>query len=157
MDPNNANPPDDAEPTEVGAPHVGPAASLDRLREGNARFVSGRPRERSWLEEVQATAEGQNPFAFVLGCIDSRVPVEVVFDQGVGDLFTARVAGNARLESARPTQRCAAGVPNPCALCVGCAWRLAGDPCHPFDAIDVPMWKPCLEPSKVGIAGNPIR
>jgi len=71
-------------------------AALDRLREGNARFVadarrrSVRPME-SRREEVAA---GQEPFAVILGCSDSRVPAEIVFDQGLGDLFVIRVAGN---------------------------------------------------------------
>lgn len=50
--------------------------------------------DRDWPSEVRANADRQQPFAFVLGCIDSRVPVEVIFDRGVGDLFIARVAGN---------------------------------------------------------------
>jgi carbonic anhydrase len=70
-------------------------AALERLLEGNARFVSeaGRPRER--LERSRGElVESQEPFAIVLGCSDSRVPVEIVFDQGFGDLFVIRVAGN---------------------------------------------------------------
>lgn len=70
--------------------------ALERLREGNRRFASGRrssevstsPRRRRKL------ASGQAPFAIVLGCSDSRVPPEIVFDQGLGDLFVVRVAGN---------------------------------------------------------------
>lgn len=70
--------------------------ALDRLREGNQRFVSG---ARS-LDQLTSQArrseltEGQEPFAVILGCSDSRVPVEIVFDQGLGDLFVIRVAGN---------------------------------------------------------------
>jgi carbonic anhydrase len=71
-------------------------AALERLREGNARFASGLPsRDALGLQtrrgEVAAT---QEPFAAILGCSDSRVPVEIVFDQGLGDLFVIRVAGN---------------------------------------------------------------
>ncbi len=70
--------------------------ALARLREGNARFVSdvrGRasPSSRMGRNEV---ADNQEPFAIVLGCSDSRVPVEIIFDQGFGDLFVIRVAGN---------------------------------------------------------------
>ncbi len=70
--------------------------ALDRLREGNARFVSdvatsGTPRSASRRE---ALTEGQQPHTIVLGCSDSRVPAEIVFDQGLGDLFVIRVAGN---------------------------------------------------------------
>jgi carbonic anhydrase len=69
--------------------------ALDRLREGNRRFVSGQQRKRrpgqSRRDEL---VEGQAPFAIILGCSDSRVPAEIVFDQGLGDLFVIRVAGN---------------------------------------------------------------
>jgi carbonic anhydrase len=74
----------------------GAAEALQRLRDGNQRFVSG---VRS-LEAVMSQArrhefvDGQQPFAVILGCSDSRVPVEIVFDQGLGDLFVIRVAGN---------------------------------------------------------------
>ena len=71
-----------------------PAQALDELRTGNARFVAGTPLQRHLLNEVHATAKGQYPFAVVLSCLDSRQPVELVFDQGIGDLFSARVAGN---------------------------------------------------------------
>jgi len=71
-----------------------PAAALQMLKEGNLRFHSGKSTARDYLEQVKATAEGQYPFAVVLGCIDSRVPPELVFDQGIGDIFSARVAGN---------------------------------------------------------------
>lgn len=72
-----------------------PEAALARLREGNARFVSGKTRHAhesaDWRKHLVG---GQKPFATILGCSDSRVPVELVFDQGFGDLFTVRVAGN---------------------------------------------------------------
>jgi len=70
--------------------------ALERLREGNRRFVAGAP-SRARLPEPtdrRELVEGQEPFAVVLGCSDSRVPVEVVFDQGLGDLFVIRVAGH---------------------------------------------------------------
>jgi len=70
--------------------------ALERLREGNHRFVSG-DRAGDALTNAkrrQALAAGQEPFAIVLGCSDSRVPAEIVFDQGLGDLFVIRVAGN---------------------------------------------------------------
>ncbi|NNL64779.1 MAG: carbonic anhydrase [Myxococcales bacterium] len=69
--------------------------ALDRLREGNQRFVSGRSgggNERTYAPAE--VADGQAPFAIILGCSDSRVPAEIVFDQGLGDLFVIRVAGN---------------------------------------------------------------
>jgi carbonic anhydrase len=69
--------------------------ALARLREGNGRFVRGQPREVALSHARRAAlATEQRPFAIVLGCSDSRVPAEVVFDQGLGDLFVIRVAGN---------------------------------------------------------------
>lgn len=70
--------------------------ALARLREGNRRFVSGAPRASLRLSALEraAQAQAQAPFAIVLGCSDSRVPAEIVFDQGPGDLFVIRVAGN---------------------------------------------------------------
>ena len=71
-----------------------PDAALALLTEGNARFVAGTPARRDYGDQIRATAAAQYPFAVVLGCIDSRVPIETVFDQGIGDIFSARVAGN---------------------------------------------------------------
>jgi carbonic anhydrase len=70
--------------------------ALDRLRDGNRRFVSGARRDDTLrnLSGRDAPAAAQEPFAIILGCSDSRVPAEIVFDQGVGDLFVIRVAGN---------------------------------------------------------------
>lgn len=71
------------------------AAALARLREGNARFVANDMTARASSEGRRAElVAGQAPFAIVLGCSDSRVPAELVFDQGFGDLFVIRVAGN---------------------------------------------------------------
>jgi carbonic anhydrase len=72
-----------------------PAKALSRLLAGNRRFVAGRARHpRATLRTVRALAAAQDPFAIVLGCADSRVPPEVLFDQGLGDVFDNRVAGN---------------------------------------------------------------
>ncbi len=67
-----------------------------RLREGNARFISGEAGSEAATGHGRRVelANGQNPFAVILGCSDSRVPAEIVFDQGLGDLFVIRVAGN---------------------------------------------------------------
>jgi carbonic anhydrase len=73
---------------------ITPSGALERLRQGNRRFVSGERADRDLRSQVEVTSHGQHPFAIVLGCIDSRVPPEVVFDQGIGDIFTGRVAGN---------------------------------------------------------------
>ena len=64
------------------------------LKEGNQRFVQQNQTPRDLIEQVKQTTSGQYPFATILSCIDSRVSAELVFDQGVGDIFSARVAGN---------------------------------------------------------------
>jgi len=71
-----------------------PTSALQILKDGNARFVKKLQASRDLLEQVSDTSGGQYPFAAILSCIDSRVPVEIVFDQGIGDIFSARVAGN---------------------------------------------------------------
>ncbi len=70
--------------------------ALERLQEGNRRFVSNVRSHDSLASEARRAevVAGQQPFAIVLGCSDSRVPAEIVFDQGLGDLFVIRVAGN---------------------------------------------------------------
>jgi carbonic anhydrase len=72
------------------------AEALERLRDGNRRFAAGRrdPGEPAERERLAELTSGQEPFAIILGCSDSRVPAEIVFDQGLGDLFVIRVAGN---------------------------------------------------------------
>jgi carbonic anhydrase len=77
-------------------PIVSALAALDRLRDGNRRFISNyRSTDGvSSHDRRRAVADAQEPFAIVLGCSDSRVPAEIVFDQGLGDLFVIRVAGN---------------------------------------------------------------
>ena len=71
-----------------------PALAIERLKDGNARFASNATKPRDWSAKVMATAAGQYPFAAVLACMDSRAPVEILFDQGIGDIFGVRVAGN---------------------------------------------------------------
>ncbi|HTX60137.1 MAG TPA: carbonic anhydrase [Verrucomicrobiae bacterium] len=71
-----------------------PAEALAALKAGNARFAAGKPQCGPVTARVAELANGQNPFAIVLGCSDSRVPVETVFDQPPGDVFVVRVAGN---------------------------------------------------------------
>jgi carbonic anhydrase len=73
---------------------ITPQRALQDLRDGNARFVAGKPLHRDFPAQVKATASGQYPFAVVLSCLDSRQPIEIVLDQGIGDIFSARVAGN---------------------------------------------------------------
>ena len=67
---------------------------LNILKEGNQRFVNRDPKSRNLLEQVNTTSSGQFPLAVVISCIDSRVPTEMIFDQGIGDIFCVRVAGN---------------------------------------------------------------
>ncbi|MBF8151248.1 carbonic anhydrase [Winogradskyella sp. F6397] len=71
-----------------------PEKSLQYLKEGNVRFQNNLKANRNLLEQVNDTSEGQFPFATILSCIDSRVSAELVFDQGLGDIFSVRIAGN---------------------------------------------------------------
>lgn len=73
---------------------VTPEGALEKLKEGNIRFTKKRMADRDLPQQVLATSNGQYPFAVVLGCIDSRVPPELIFDQGIGDIFSVRIAGN---------------------------------------------------------------
>lgn len=68
--------------------------AINMLKEGNDRFVNGNPVSRDLHAQVKQTAKGQYPYAAVVSCIDSRIPTEIIFDQGIGDIFNARVAGN---------------------------------------------------------------
>ncbi|MBK7432103.1 MAG: carbonic anhydrase [Bacteroidetes bacterium] len=71
-----------------------PRIALEILKEGNERFVKNLKANRNLLEQVNATRDGQWPFATILSCIDSRTGAELVFDQGLGDIFSVRIAGN---------------------------------------------------------------
>jgi len=71
-----------------------PEMSLQYLKEGNLRFQKNVMANRNLLEQVEDTSKGQFPFATILSCIDSRVSSELIFDQGIGDIFSARIAGN---------------------------------------------------------------
>jgi len=71
-----------------------PEKSLQYLKEGNQRFQNNLKANRNLLEQVNDTSDGQFPFATILSCIDSRVSAELVFDQGLGDIFSVRIAGN---------------------------------------------------------------
>ena len=73
---------------------LSPQTALELLKEGNTRFINNLKADRKLSEQVKDTSQGQFPFATVLGCIDSRVSPELIFDQGIGDIFSARVAGN---------------------------------------------------------------
>jgi carbonic anhydrase len=73
---------------------VTPDHVLDALKQGNQRFAQGLMTQRNYSAQVRETAAGQFPVASIVSCIDSRVPVEIIFDRGIGDVFNARVAGN---------------------------------------------------------------
>jgi len=74
--------------------NISPVQAIELLKEGNERFLNNKAENRDLLQQVSETAAGQYPFAAIVSCIDSRIPTEVVFDQGIGDVFNARVAGN---------------------------------------------------------------
>ena len=73
---------------------ITPAKALEMLKEGSERLVSGSSAGVNYLAQVKKTAAGQYPFAAVVTCVDSRTQPEIIFDQGIGDMFVARVAGN---------------------------------------------------------------
>lgn len=71
-----------------------PGSAIQILKNGNARFSSGIGITRDFISQIKDTEKGQYPIATVVSCIDSRIPTEIVFDQGIGDIFNARIAGN---------------------------------------------------------------
>lgn len=86
----------DTEPvlTQESRDSMTPAEVLQAFKDGNQRFLDGTMRTRDYQTEIANTAGGQYPYAVVLSCIDSRVPVETIFDKRIGDVFNARLAGN---------------------------------------------------------------
>ena len=73
---------------------ITPSMALELLKEGNKRFVSNLKVNRNLLQQANETSDGQHPFAVILSCIDSRTSAELIFDQGLGDIFSVRIAGN---------------------------------------------------------------
>lgn len=73
---------------------ISPSVALTILKEGNQRFVNNLKTNRNLLQQLNETREGQWPFAVILSCIDSRTSAELIFDQGLGDVFSIRIAGN---------------------------------------------------------------
>ena len=73
---------------------ITPIQSLELLKEGNKRFVNNLKINRNLLQQANETSDGQHPFAVILSCIDSRTSAELIFDQGLGDIFSVRIAGN---------------------------------------------------------------
>ncbi|MES2622632.1 MAG: carbonic anhydrase family protein [Bacteroidota bacterium] len=80
--------------TSITQASVTPAKALEILKEGNERFMSNLKVNRNLLQQANDTREGQWPFAVILSCIDSRTSAELIFDQGLGDIFSIRIAGN---------------------------------------------------------------
>ncbi len=80
--------------TKESQSSVTPSTAIDLLKAGNARFVESKKANRNLNQQVSDTSTGQYPFATVLSCIDSRVSSELIFDQGIGDIFSVRIAGN---------------------------------------------------------------
>ncbi len=73
---------------------ITPVEALELLKEGNKRFVNNLKVNRNLLQQANETSDGQHPFAVILSCIDSRTSAELIFDQGLGDVFSVRIAGN---------------------------------------------------------------
>jgi carbonic anhydrase len=73
---------------------ITPSMALELLKEGNKRFVNNLKANRNLLQQANETSDGQHPFAVILSCIDSRTSAELIFDQGLGDIFSVRIAGN---------------------------------------------------------------
>jgi carbonic anhydrase len=73
---------------------ITPKMAIDILKDGNKRFVNNLKANRNLLEQANETSDGQHPFAVILSCIDSRTSAELIFDQGLGDVFSVRIAGN---------------------------------------------------------------
>ena len=79
---------------KTGQETITPDVALAYLKEGNLRFINNQRLYRDLIQQVDQTSQGQFPFAVILGCIDSRTPAELIFDQGLGDIFNIRIAGN---------------------------------------------------------------
>lgn len=73
---------------------IAPSMALELLKDGNKRFVNNLKVNRNLLQQANETSDGQHPFAVILSCIDSRTSAELIFDQGLGDVFSVRIAGN---------------------------------------------------------------
>ena len=80
--------------TNKSQTEITPEDAISLLEKGNNRFLKNKFLNRDYKEQISNSSNGQHPFVIVLSCIDSRVPVEIIFDQGIGDLFSVRVAGN---------------------------------------------------------------
>src|SRR5262245_8408587 len=88
------NPPSTKVMTASTQSELTPQAALQRLKDGNKRFTEGKMKNRDLLMQANATSASQHPVAVVLSCLDSRTAPDIIFDQGIGDIFVARIAGN---------------------------------------------------------------
>ena len=79
---------------KVSQAAITPSMAIEILKEGNKRFMNNLKANRNLLEQANETSDGQHPFAVILSCIDSRTSAELIFDQGLGDVFSVRIAGN---------------------------------------------------------------
>jgi len=91
---------------------ITPRQALEFLKEGNVRFLNNLKVNRNLLMQVNQTSEGQFPFATILSCIDSRTSAELIFDQGLGDIFSIRIAGNILNDDILASMEYACGVAN---------------------------------------------
>jgi carbonic anhydrase len=80
--------------TKVEQQNISPNQAIEILKNGNRRFVQNLSLNRNLLQQMNETTEGQNPFAVIISCMDSRTSAELIFDQGLGDIFSIRIAGN---------------------------------------------------------------
>ena len=96
--------------TNKSQDEITPQQALDFLKEGNLRFLNNLKADRNLLIQVNQTSEGQFPFATILSCIDSRTSAELIFDQGLGDIFSIRIAGNILNEDILGSMEYACGV-----------------------------------------------
>lgn len=141
---------------------VSPDAALQRILEGNKRFVAERRQNLQTRSRLQQTAVAQYPFAAILSCADSRVPSEIVMDQGLGDLFVARVAGNVATESCIGSLEFASAVLGTQLImvigherCGAVAAAVKGDPLPGRIGIFVEQIKPAVRLVQ-GKAGDPV-
>lgn len=98
--------------TKESQDKITPSQALGFLKEGNIRFLNNLKLDRNLLKQVNQTSEGQYPFATILSCIDSRTSAELIFDQGLGDIFSIRIAGNILNDDILGSMEYACGIAN---------------------------------------------
>ncbi len=98
--------------TKESQDKITPSQALGFLKEGNIRFLNNLKLDRNLLKQVNQTSEGQYPFATILSCIDSRTSAELIFDQGLGDIFSFRIAGNILNDDILGSMEYACGIAN---------------------------------------------